>query len=100
MVTKEFTERDASEALELLRAERPAPSAPPVKIEWHRTRAKPGAAAPLAPEGVRPAALERALVRRPRVHAVEEAREVRERVEPVQELRGLDREATGSRRRR
>ena len=45
LVTKEFTERDASEALELLRAERPAPSAPPVKIEWHRTGAKTGAKA-------------------------------------------------------
>jgi catechol 2,3-dioxygenase-like lactoylglutathione lyase family enzyme len=45
VVTKEFTERDASEALELLRAERPTPSAPPVKIEWHRTAAKTGAKA-------------------------------------------------------
>jgi catechol 2,3-dioxygenase-like lactoylglutathione lyase family enzyme len=43
VVTKEPTERDASEALELLRAERPAPSAPPVKVEWHRTGAKAAA---------------------------------------------------------
>jgi catechol 2,3-dioxygenase-like lactoylglutathione lyase family enzyme len=44
VVTKAFTERDATEALELLRAERPAPSAPPVKIEVHKSSARAGAA--------------------------------------------------------
>jgi catechol 2,3-dioxygenase-like lactoylglutathione lyase family enzyme len=44
VLTRDLTERDAAEALELLRAERPAPSAPPRKIERHRARARAGAA--------------------------------------------------------
>ena len=43
VLTQDFTERDAAEALELLRAEHPAPSERPRKIELHKASARAGA---------------------------------------------------------
>jgi catechol 2,3-dioxygenase-like lactoylglutathione lyase family enzyme len=44
VMTRDFTERDAAEALELLRAERPAASDAPKKIEIHKAADRASAA--------------------------------------------------------
>src|SRR5262245_26659965 len=44
VLTQDFTEQDAAEALELLRAEHPAASEHPRKIELHKASARAGAA--------------------------------------------------------